>query len=396
MKVFISWSGPRGKLIATGLHTWLGDVVHKVEPWLSSEDIDPGTRWNSELAKQLEDTMFGVVCLTPESAQAPWPLFETGALAKALGSSHVVPYLVQMDARALKQPLAQFDAVEATKSGTLKLARSINRALGKDALPDDRLQRCFERFWLDMEQVIDQLPPAPSEPDALAIGAKSLGLERVFRSRSEALTYFRAAFRQEIVRSRRSVGLVHITCTSMRGFMVTDASDFNGPDLIEELIESKCTLNIMMTHPETAERRAKQEKRPPEAIAGEVRSSVSQLTSLGVSLDQIKFYRGAPTVFGIATSDMMLLNPYPLENESHRCMTLVVRKTEDTQDIFHQYFEAHFVRPWKNAVPVGDVGPQLIPQANDSMSQIGIQRRSRTTTHHNGQASIAKSLSPAD
>ena len=357
MKVFISWSGQRGKFVATGLRSWLGDVVHKVEPWLSSEDIDPGTRWNAELAKQLEDTKFGVVCLTPESAHAPWVLFEAGALAKALGSAHVVPYLVQMDPRDLKQPLGQFDAVDATKSGTLKLVRGINRALGTEgALPDDRLLRCFERWWPDMEETLDHIPPAPSEPEVLATGAKSLGLERVFRSRSDALTYFGNALRQEIIRSRRGGGLVYITCTSMRGFMATDASDFHGPRLVEELIESKCALHIMMTHPETAERRGKQEKRPPEAIAGEVRGTVTQLTALGVSVDQMKYYRGAPTVFGIATSDMMLLNPYPLENESHRCMTLVVRKTEDNQDIFHQYFDAHFERPWKNAVPVGDVG----------------------------------------
>lgn len=356
MKIFISWSGARGKIVATGLRAWLGDVVHKVEPWLSSEDIDPGTRWNAELAKQLEDTKFGVVCLTPESAQASWVLFEAGALAKALGSSHVVPYLVQMDPRDLKQPLGQFDAVQATKSGTLKLIRGINRALGAEALPDDRLLRCFERWWPDMEQVLDGIPSAPSEPDVLATGAQSLGLDRVFRSRSDALTYFGAALRQEIARSRRGGGLVYITCTSMRGFMATDASDFHGPRLLEELIESRCALHIMMTHPETAERRAKQEKRPPEAIAGEVRGTVTQLTGMGVGLEQMKYYRGAPTVFGIATSDMMLLNPYPLENESHRCMTLVVRKTEDNQDIFHQYFDAHFERPWKNAVPVGDVG----------------------------------------
>ena len=52
----------------------------------------------------------------------------------------------------------------------------------------------------------------------------------------------------------------------------------------------------------------------------------------------------------------MLLNPYPYENESHRCMTLVVRKTEDKEDIYHQYFDAHFERPWKHAEPVTQVG----------------------------------------
>ncbi len=51
----------------------------------------------------------------------------------------------------------------------------------------------------------------------------------------------------------------------------------------------------------------------------------------------------------------MLLNPYPNESESHRCMTLVVRKTQNTEDIYHQYFESHFEKPWERAVPVDEV-----------------------------------------
>ncbi len=357
MKVFISWSGERGRHVASALRSWLGDAVHMVEPWLSSEDIDPGTRWNDELSQQLAETRFGIVCLTPESAKAPWVLFEAGALAKQLGSSHVCPYLVQMDPRDLSHPLAQFDAVQANKSGTLKLMRSINHALeGAGALPDDRLVRSFDRWWPDLEQSLRETPAVPLEKELLSSGAESLGLERAFRSRSDALTYFGATLREEIARGRRGTGLMYVTCTSMRGFLATDAVDFHGPRVLEELVSSGCALHIMMTHPDTAERRAKQEKRPPDAIAGEVRGAVTQLNSLGVGNEQIRYYRGAPTVFGIATSDLMLLNPYPLENESHRCMTLVVRKTEDSEDIYHQYFDSHFERPWENAVPVSEVG----------------------------------------
>lgn len=357
MKIFISWSGVRAKKVAEGLRTWLADVLHKVEPWVSSEDIDPGTRWNSELAKQLEDTKYGIVCLTPESARAPWVLFEAGALAKTLGSARVCPYLIQMDPRDLQQPLAQFDAVQANQSGTLKLLRSINHALdGEHPLSDDRLVRCFERWWPDMEHLLDAVPSAPPEPDVFPLGGAALGLERVFRSRSEALTYFGAALRREIERSRRGHGLVYVTSTSMRGFLATDAKDFHGPRLIEELVACKCDLRVLLTHPETAERRADQERRPPGAIAGEVKGTVTHLKTLGVTPGQMKYYRGAPTVYGIATSEAMLLNPYPYENESHRCMTLVIRKTEDEGDIYHQYVDAHFERPWSHAIPVEEVG----------------------------------------
>lgn len=367
MKVFISWSGDRGKVIATGLRSWIGDVLQKVEPWLSSEDIDPGTRWNTELADQLEKTHFGIICLTPESARAPWVLFEAGALAKTLGSSRVCPYVFQLEPTDLQQPLAQFDAVQATRSGTLKLIRGINHALGDEgSVADDRLLRCFDRWWPDLEQILENVPPALPQTESIAVGAEGLGLERVFRSRSDALGYFSAALRSEMERPGHRRPSVYVTCTSMRGFMVSDAKDFHGPKLLKGLIDSDCKLHIMLTHPETSELRAEQEKRPPGAIAGEVRGSVTQLLEIGFQVDQIKYYRGAPTVFGIATSEAMLLNPYPYESESHRCMTLVVRKTENTEDIYHQYFTHHFEQPWENAVPVSDVDEVAVAQKGEA------------------------------
>ena len=42
----------------------------------------------------------------------------------------------------------------------------------------------------------------------------------------------------------------------------------------------------MLTHPDTAERRAEQEKRPPGAIADEVNASVKQLLTLGIQKEQ--------------------------------------------------------------------------------------------------------------
>lgn len=157
MRIFISWSGERGRLVAGILRSWLADVLHNAEPWVSSEDINAGARWSDELAKELEGARFGIVCLTPESVSAPWVLFEAGALAKTLGSSHVCPYLIKMSSRDLKQPLAQFGAVEADEPGTHKLLEGINRALeseGAGKLPEDRLLRCFKKWWPDLNRTL--------------------------------------------------------------------------------------------------------------------------------------------------------------------------------------------------------------------------------------------------
>lgn len=355
MRIFISWSGERGRLVAGILRSWLGDVLHNAEPWVSSEDIDAGARWSGELAKELEGARFGIVCLTPESVSAPWVLFEAGALAKTLGSSHVCPYLIGMSSSDLKQPLAQFGAVEADEPGTLKLLEGINRALeaaGTAKLPDDRLLRCFERWWPDLKQALDDIPPDPPESEAVLSTPTNSGFEQIFRSRSKALAYFTPHLTREI---GREGGLFYVTATSMRGFLIAAADNFHGGRLLRKLVASKCNVRIMLTHPDTAERRAEAEERADGEILDEVKRTVKELRRLGVSSEQMRYYRGAPTVFGIATSEHMLLNPYPYESESHRCMTLIVRKTEDPEDIYHQYFDAHFERPWDNGEPVDEV-----------------------------------------
>src|SRR5688572_18638179 len=109
MKVFISWSGERSKAVAVALREWLPDVIQSVHPWLSSEDIDAGLRWNDEVTRELSQTRFGIICLTAENQTAPWILFEAGALAKTIEKTHVVPYLIGLEPTDVQRgPLAQF------------------------------------------------------------------------------------------------------------------------------------------------------------------------------------------------------------------------------------------------------------------------------------------------
>ena len=53
MRVFLSWSGERSKLLAAALRDWLPLVLHSVEPWFSSEDIDKGAKWLVTLSSEL-------------------------------------------------------------------------------------------------------------------------------------------------------------------------------------------------------------------------------------------------------------------------------------------------------------------------------------------------------
>lgn len=79
MKVFISWSGKVSQDVALILKDWLPSVIQRVNPYVSSEDIQKGTNWNRDISKELESTDFGIICLTKGNAKAPWINFEAGA-----------------------------------------------------------------------------------------------------------------------------------------------------------------------------------------------------------------------------------------------------------------------------------------------------------------------------
>ncbi len=163
MKVFISWSGPQSLTVAKALRSWVEETIQAVKPWMSKSDITAGARWTPEINAQLSQTKFGVICLTRENQHAPWVLFEAGALAKALEDTYVVPYLIDMAPPDVEGPLAQFQMQRNDMDGTFELLKSMNKALGSDALEDATLKRVFDRSWPDLRQAFERLetPEAP-------------------------------------------------------------------------------------------------------------------------------------------------------------------------------------------------------------------------------------------
>ena len=124
MKVFISWSGTRSQALAQGLHEWLPLVLHYVKPWLSEADVAAGDRWAQEVAKELEASNFGIICVTPENVGAPWVLFEAGALAKSMQGGRVIPLLFNLEHSDITGPLAQFQAKKVASSGLSEVVQS--------------------------------------------------------------------------------------------------------------------------------------------------------------------------------------------------------------------------------------------------------------------------------
>jgi hypothetical protein len=152
MQVFLCWSGAASHKIAVALRDFLGDVIQEIKPFLSSEDIRKGQRWNAEIGRRLKDTNYGILCLTKDNLEARWILFESGALSKNLEESRVTALLAGVQPTDVVEPLSQFQQTRADKDDVHKLIKDLNELLPSERrLTPDRLARAFDRHWSDLD-----------------------------------------------------------------------------------------------------------------------------------------------------------------------------------------------------------------------------------------------------
>jgi hypothetical protein len=158
MKIFISWSGDLSHQVALAVAGWLPVVLPYVKPWVSSRDIPKGSRWGVELARELEATSCGIICLTPDNIKEPWLNFESGALSKQVAQGRVHPFIFGISPVEFGgSPLSQFQATEFNREEIQKLVSSINENAEIEKLPQDRLDHNFQICWVSLDQKLQPL-----------------------------------------------------------------------------------------------------------------------------------------------------------------------------------------------------------------------------------------------
>jgi hypothetical protein len=154
VKIFLSWSGDRSRAVADVLKNWLPSVLQAVRPYFSPEDIEKGSKWSQEISKELDQSDFGILCLTPENIMSPWMLFEAGALSKKLEMARVAPLLVGLEPTDVSGPLAQLQLTKLNQEDCFLLLKSMNKALGEKGLQDGVLITVFQKWWPDLDEKI--------------------------------------------------------------------------------------------------------------------------------------------------------------------------------------------------------------------------------------------------
>ncbi|MBQ4338293.1 MAG: toll/interleukin-1 receptor domain-containing protein [Clostridia bacterium] len=165
MKVFISWSGARSKKVALIFRDWLPTVIQAIEPFVSSEDIEKGARWNTDIAQELKESSFGLICVTKENLSAPWLNFEAGALSKTIDNTYVAPLLFDVKPSDLKgSPISQFQATSFTKDDMKRFIETLNSAASNCLVPA-RLDKAFELCYPDLEKSLNELKAIDIQPE---------------------------------------------------------------------------------------------------------------------------------------------------------------------------------------------------------------------------------------
>jgi hypothetical protein len=152
MKVFLSWSGDISHRVAMTFRNWLPSVIQSINPYVSSEDIDKGARWSTDIAKELENSAFGILCVTKDNINAPWLNFEAGALSKTMDKSFVSPFLFDIKRSEVNGPILQFQSTVFEKEDIKKLIFSLKKACVQDQLTDERLEKTFSVWYPSLEE----------------------------------------------------------------------------------------------------------------------------------------------------------------------------------------------------------------------------------------------------
>lgn len=150
MKVFISWSGERSRIVAEALREWLPNIINAVVPFVSQLDIEKGSVGAEVIGDQLRDSTFGIVCLTRDNQTRQWINYEAGALAKTVGDdkTRVATLLIDIDSPAgVTGPLSAFQATKLRSQSDMKLlVQSIARATN-DKRSEHQIGELVDALW---------------------------------------------------------------------------------------------------------------------------------------------------------------------------------------------------------------------------------------------------------
>ena len=200
MKVFVSWSGNLSQAVAAIFDQYLPCMIQDLDVFMSKHDIGSGIRWATKLASELDESNFGIMCLTASNISSPWVLFEAGALTKHMEGRACGLLIGELAPADVAGPLAQFQHRRFLEDDVKALIEDINAKL-ETPLPTQQLQMIFQKWWPDMISEYETVINAVEETSSTESGRGDRDiLEEILslsRSTAEAVYARRTAIRDD-------------------------------------------------------------------------------------------------------------------------------------------------------------------------------------------------------
>ena len=144
-------------MVGEAIRDWLPSVLQTVKPYFTPSDIEKGTRWSSDIAKELDDSSAGIFCVTKDNIHSQWLMFEAGAISKKVEQSLVCPILLGLENSDIGGPLTQFQTTLFEKNDFKKLVSDINNANTSNKLDESVLDKVFNKFWPELEEKVSKI-----------------------------------------------------------------------------------------------------------------------------------------------------------------------------------------------------------------------------------------------
>lgn len=152
MKVFLSWSKQPSQSYAEILYEYLPMIIN-LKPddiFMSNESIKLGENGIERINKNLSESGFGILIMTPNNKNETWLNFEAGAISKGLSFNRVTPLVFdgKKDEVLSGGPIGNLQGVEYSKKNLLKIMTDINSELPKELQKETKIiEAVFESFW---------------------------------------------------------------------------------------------------------------------------------------------------------------------------------------------------------------------------------------------------------
>jgi hypothetical protein len=171
LKVFVSWSkNSRG--VGKAVSDAVREIFDPVVETFISQEILAGSRGLDTIDGELNDTDFGIICLTRANQTEQWINYEAGALSRQVADkrTRMGVFLIDLPgAEEVNSPMDIFQCKLATLEGFTDLMVSLNK-LGPE-LKESTLDKRIGAAWPDVHKAVEAV--AKGEPTPVAKPPKS-------------------------------------------------------------------------------------------------------------------------------------------------------------------------------------------------------------------------------